>query len=91
MDWTQWGKGEERAQSSAACEILEASLIGRLRASSQCQLAQWSWIWAGELSGYFIVIPFSLCSYSPAANIPKEIEVSDVLSQAFLSCGRMHM
>lgn len=33
MDWTQWGKGEERAQSSAGCEILEAPLIGRLRAS----------------------------------------------------------
>lgn len=33
MDWTQWGKGEERAPSSAGCKILEASLRGRLRAS----------------------------------------------------------
>lgn len=33
MDWTQWGKGEERAQSSAGCKILEAPLIRRLRAS----------------------------------------------------------
>lgn len=46
----------------------------KARGFCQCQLAQWSWIGAGELAGYFIVIWFSLCSYSSPASIPKEME-----------------
>lgn len=53
MDWTQWGKGEERPQSSAGCEILEAPVTGEAQGFRQCQLAHWSRIRAGERRGYF--------------------------------------
>lgn len=39
-DWTQWGEGEERPQSSAGCKVGEALLIGKLGGFCQCQPAQ---------------------------------------------------
>lgn len=69
------GKRGRKGTVISRLRDIRSSSYRKAQGFRQCQLAQWSWIRAGELASYIIVIWFSLCSYSSPASIPKEMEV----------------
>lgn len=81
MDWTQWGKGEERAQSSAGCQILEAPLIGKLWASVNV-----SW---HNGAGFVLKNSTDISLFFSSAYV-LILLLAAVLSLACVSCGDLH-